>query len=139
MVMHMFTKFLNMMLIEKAHLTKHSEYVRWHPTPYLHVCVVHKICKAIAAGGGTASDAAVPFLDGKLLSHTLANNAHDGAYGITQRKAEYYQLLGLDTMHVMLVKALESQLTIVLKKVAQSPELKTTVGNQATEMHTAVC
>ena len=28
LVMHTFTKFLNMMIIEKAHLTKHSEHVR---------------------------------------------------------------------------------------------------------------
>ena len=77
--------------------------------PYSHVCAVREICETITAGGGSGSAAAAPFLDGKLPSHTEANNAHDGAYGIAQKRAEYFQLLGLDVMHVMLVKALESQ------------------------------
>ena len=41
-------------------------------------------------------------------------------------------------MHIMLVKALKSQLTTVLKRVMQTPELKTTVANQALEVHAAV-
>ena len=57
---------------------------------------------------------------------------------LSRARAEYFQLLGLDSMHIMLVKALESRLAIVLKRVAQTPELKTTVSNQASEVHTAV-
>ena len=66
------------------------------------------------------------------------NNAHSSSYGIAQKRAAYFQLLGLDVMHVMLLKALESQLAVVLKRVARTPELKTTVSNQASEVHKAV-
>ena len=59
-------------------------------------------------------------MDGKLPAHTEANNARGGAYGIAQKRAAYFQLLGLDHMHVMLVKALESQLAMVLKKAVQN-------------------
>ena len=41
-------------------------------------------------------------------------------------------------MHIMLVKALESWLATVLKRVAQMPQLKTTATNQASEVHAAV-
>ena len=63
---------------------------------------------------------------------------HNSPYGIIQKRAEHFQLLSLDTMHIMLVKALKSQLTIMLKRVTQTPELKTMVSNQASEVHTAV-
>ena len=97
---------------------------------------MREIREAIAAGG--SGPAAAHFTDGKLLAHTEANNAHDSAYGIAQKRAEYFQLLGLDSMHVMIVKALELQLAMVLKRVAQTPELETTVSNQASAVHTAV-
>jgi len=138
MVVHMFTEFLNMMVIEKAHVTKTGEYVRWRPVPYSHAEAVREIRAAIAAGNGSGEAAATPFLDGKLLSHTESDNAHGLAYGIAQKRAEYFQLLGLDVMHVMLFRALESQLAVVLKRVARTPELKTTVSNQASEVHKAV-
>ena len=55
MVVHTFTEFLNMMVIEKAYNAKHGgEYVRWRPTLYSHACAVREICEAIAAGGGGA-------------------------------------------------------------------------------------
>ena len=92
--------------------------------------------EAIAAGASDA--AAAPFMDGKLPAHTEANNVHAGPYGVVQKRAQYLQLLGLDSMHIMIVKELESRLAIVLKKVVQSPELKTTVSNQASAVHTAV-
>ena len=38
----------------------------------------------------------------------------------------------------MLFRVLKSQLTVVLKRVTQTPELKTMVSNQASEVHTAV-
>ena len=103
---------------------------------YSHAEAVHKIRKAITAGGG--SSAAIPFKDSKLPSHSEADNVHNDSYGIAQRRAEYFQLLSLDSMHIMIVKALESQLTVVLKRIVQTPELKTTVANQASEVHTAV-
>ena len=116
MVVRTFTEFLNMMTIEKAYNAKHGgELVRWRPVPYSHAEAVREIREAIAAGGG--SSAAIPFKDGRLPSHTEADNAHHGSYGIAQRRAEYFQLLGLDSMHIMLVKALESQLATVLKRV----------------------
>ena len=138
MVVDTFTEFLNMMIFEKAHDAKHNEYVRWRPAPYSHMCAVREIHATIAAGGGGGVAAVVPFLDGKIPSHTEANNAHYGLYGIAQERAAYFQLLGLDVMHVTLIKALESQLAIVLKKIARTSELKTTVNNQASEIHTAV-
>ena len=88
-----------------------------HRTPS-HMCAVREIHATIAAGGGSSVAAVVPFLDSKILSHTEANNAHHSLYGITQEQAAYFQLLSLDVMHVTLIKALESQLTIVLKKIA---------------------
>ena len=42
-VVRTFTEFLNMMVIEKAHLTMHGEYVRWRPVPYSHVEAVREI------------------------------------------------------------------------------------------------
>ena len=137
MVVHTFTEFLNMMNIEKASKAKHGgESVRWRPEPYSHAEAVREIRAAIAAGGG--GSAAIPFKDGRLPSHTEADNAHYGSYGVVQRRAEYFQLLGLDSMHIMLVKALESRLATVLKRVAQTPRLKTTVAKQASEVHAAV-
>ena len=100
------------------------------------MCAWREIREAIAAGA--TGPAMAPFMDGKLPAHTEANNAHAGAYGIAQKRAKYLQLIGLDYMHVMVVKALESQLAIVLKKVLQSHKLKTTVNNQASVFHTAV-
>ena len=108
MVMRTFTEFLNMMVMEKAHVTKTSEYVWWHPVPYSHAEAVREIRAAIAAGNGSGEAAATPFLDGKLPSHTESDNAHSLAYGIAQKRAEYFELLGLDVMHVMLFRALES-------------------------------
>ena len=137
MVVRTFTEFLNMMTIERASRAKHAgELVRWRPVPYSHAEAVREIREAIDAGGGNS--AAIPFKDGRLPAHTEADNAHHGAYGIAQRWAEYFQLLGLDSMHIMLVKALESQLAAVLKRVVQTPELKVTVANQASEVHAAV-
>ena len=69
MVVHTFTEFLNMMVIKKAHVTKHSEYVQWHPVPYLHAEVVHKIREAIAAGSGSR-DAASSCLIPSPTMHT---------------------------------------------------------------------
>ena len=130
MVVHTFTKFLNMMVIEKAYNAKHgSELVRWHPVLYSHAEAVREICEAITAGG--SGSVTIPFKDIRLPSHTEADNVHHGSYGIAQRQAEYFQLLGLDSMHIMLVKVLKSQLATVLKRVVQMPELKTTVTNQA--------
>ena len=105
MAVHTFTEFLNMMVIENAHIAKHSgEYVRWRPMLYSHACVVREIREAIAARGG--GPAAAHFMDGKLLAHTEADNAHAGPYGIAQKQAQYFQLLGLNNMHVMIVKEL---------------------------------
>ena len=130
MVVHTFTEFLNMMVIEKAYNTKHGgELVRWRPMLYLHAEAVREICEAITAGG--SGSVTIPFKDIRLPSHTEADNVHHGSYGIAQRQAEYFQLLGLDSMHIMLVKVLKSQLATVLKRVVQMPELKTTVTNQA--------
>jgi hypothetical protein len=51
MVVHTFTEFLNMMVIEKAYNAKHgSELVRWRPVPYSHAEAVREIREAIAAG-----------------------------------------------------------------------------------------
>ena len=83
-------------------------------------------------------EAAALLEDGRLPSHTEADSAHHGSYGVVQRRAEYFQLLSLDSMHILLVKALESRLAAVLKRVAQTPRLKTTVANQASEVHSAV-
>ena len=139
MVVHTFTEFLNMMVFENARNAKQGndgEYVRWRPTSYSHACVVREIREAIAAGA--TGPAMAPFMDGKLPPHTDATSTHSGDYGIVQRRAKYLQLIGLDYMHVMVVKALELQLAIVLKKVLQSHKLKTTVNNQASVLHTAV-
>ena len=99
-----------------------GEYERWRPKPYSHTCAVREIREAIAAGASDA--AAAPFMDGKLPAHTEANNVHAGPYGIVQKRAQYLQLLSLDSMHIMIVKELESQLAIVLKRIARTSELK---------------
>ena len=44
-----------MMVIEKAHITKHSEYVQWHPVPYSHAEAVRKIREAITASSSSLS------------------------------------------------------------------------------------
>ena len=75
--------------------------------------MVHKIREAITAGGG--GPAAAHFMDGKLPAHTEADNVHTGPYGIAQKQAQYFQLLSLNNMHIMIVKELESQLAMVLK------------------------
>ena len=82
------------------------------------MCAVCEIHATIAAGGGGGIAAIVPFLDGKILSHTEANNTHHSLYGIAQEQAAYFQLLSLDVMHVTLIKVLELQLTIMLKRIA---------------------
>jgi hypothetical protein len=109
MVVRTFTEFLNMMVIEKAYITKHSEYVWWCPVLFSHAEAVREIRESIAAGKGSGEAAAAPFLNGKLPSHTESNNAHGGAYGIAQERAAYFQLLGLDVMHVMLLRARSSR------------------------------
>ena len=77
-------------------------------------------------------------MDSKLPAHTEADNVHASPYGIIQKCMQHFQLLSLNNMHIMIVKELKSQLTMVPKKVVQSPELKTTVSNQASVVHTAV-
>ena len=52
MVVHTFTEFLNMMIIENTHNTKHGgEYVCWHPTLYSHMCVVQPGLEPAARSG----------------------------------------------------------------------------------------
>ena len=137
MVVHTFTEFLNMMIIEKAHNAKHSgEYVRWRPEPYSHTWQCARFVRPSLPEAAVRPQ--LPSWTVSFQSHTEANNVHAGPYGIVQKRAQYFQLLGLDSMHIMIVKELESQLAIVLKKVVQTPELKTTVSNQASEVHTAV-